>query len=73
MNQQIRTHSGTGPATFWNTNVENREPNGDRSQDDPHPEVRPYVYQSHHSIDSEPDEAPHSCYDGYETMTLKRL
>ena len=36
---QIRTHSGTVPGTFRNTNVENQEPNEDRSQDDPHPEV----------------------------------
>ena len=52
-NPQIRTHSGTVPRTFWNTNVENQEPNEDRSQDDPHPEVGPSVCQSRHSIDSD--------------------
>ena len=56
LNPQIRTHSGT----FRNTKVENQEPNEDRSQDDPHPEVGPSVYQSRHSNDSDPDEAPHS-------------
>ena len=56
LNPQIRTHSGT----FWNTNVENQEPNEDRSQDDPHPEVGPSAYQSRHSNDSDPDEVPHS-------------
>ena len=57
LNPQIRTHSGTVPGTFWNTNVENQEPNEDRSQDDPHPEVGPSVSQSSHSIDSDTDEA----------------
>ena len=59
-NRQVRTRSGTVPETFRNTNVENQEPNEDRSQDDPHPEVGPSVYQSRHSVDSEPDEAPHT-------------
>ena len=36
----------------------NQEPNEDRSQDDPHPEVGISVYQSRHSNDSGPDEAP---------------
>ena len=58
LNPQIRTHSGTVPGTFRNTNVENQEPNEDRSQDDPHPEVGPSVCQSRHSIDSDPEEAP---------------
>ena len=60
LNPQIRTHSGTVPQTFRNTNVENQEPNEDRSQDDPHREVGPFVYQSRHSNDSDPDEAPHN-------------
>ena len=59
LNPQIRKHSATVPGTFRNTNVENQEPNGDRSQDDPHPEVGPSVYQSRHSVDSDPDEAFH--------------
>ena len=36
---QVRTQSGTVLGTSRNTDVENREPNGDRSQKDPHPEV----------------------------------
>ena len=60
LNPQIRTHSWTVSGPFRNTNVENQEPNGDRSQDDPHPEVGPSVYQSRHPIDSDPEEAPHS-------------
>ena len=60
LNPQIRTRSGTVPGTFRNTKVENQERNEDRSQDDPHPEGGPSVYQSHDSIDSDPDEAPHN-------------
>ena len=64
-NPQIRTHSGTVLGTFRNTNVENQEPNEDRFQDDPHPEVGPFVCQSRHSIDSDPDEAPRRCSDTF--------
>ena len=60
LSPQIRTRSGTVPGIFRNTNAENQEPNEDRSQDDPHPEVGPSVYQSRHSNDSDPHEAPHS-------------
>ena len=60
LNPQIRTHSRTVPGTFRNTNVENQEPNGDRSKNDLHPEVGPSVCQSRLSFDSDPDEVPHS-------------
>ena len=63
---QIRTNSGTVPGTFRNANVEKQEPNEDRSQDDPHPEVGPSVCQSRHSIDSDTDEAPHMVTGGPE-------
>ena len=59
LNPQVRTRSGTVPGTFRNTNGENQEPNEDRFQDDPHPEVGPPVCQSRHSSDSDPEEAPH--------------
>ena len=36
LNPQIRTHSGTVPGTFRNTNVENQGTNKDDSQSDPH-------------------------------------
>ena len=39
MNLQIRTHSGTVPGTFRNTNVENQGTNEVDSQSDPHPEA----------------------------------
>ena len=74
LNPQILTLSGTVPGTFRNTNVANQEPNEDRSQDDPHPEVGAYVYQSRHSIYSDTDEAPHrirlSSYRTSKTITM---
>ena len=39
LNPQIRTHSGTVPGTFRNTNGENQGTNEDHSQSDPHPEA----------------------------------
>ena len=39
LNQQIRTHSGTVPETFRNTNVDNQGTNEDDSMSDPHPEA----------------------------------
>ena len=60
LNPQIRTHSGTVPGTFRNTNVENQEPNEDCSQDDLYPEVGPSVCQFRHSFGSDTDEDPHS-------------
>ena len=60
LNPQIRTHTGTVPGTFWNTNVENQKPNEHRSQDDLLSGIGPPVCQSRHSIDADPDKAPHS-------------
>ena len=61
LNLKIWTRSGTVPGTFRNTKLENQEPNEDRSQDDPHPDVGPSVCQSRQSIDLDPDDGPHSC------------
>ena len=46
LNPQVRTCSVAVPGTSRNGHSENREPTGDRSLDDPCPEVR---YSSHHS------------------------
>ena len=54
LNLKIWTRSGTVPGTFRNTKLENQEPNEDRSQDDPHPDVGPSVCQSRQSIDLDP-------------------
>ena len=40
--------------------MENQEPDEDRSRDDSHLEVGPFVYQSRNSSDSDPHEAPHT-------------
>ena len=70
LNQQIRTHSGTVPGTFRNTNVENQGTNEDESQSDPHPEVGSSVCQSRHSIDSDTGEA-HDTMTGVVEQTSK--
>ena len=46
LNPQVWTCSVAVPGTSRNNNSENRETTGDRSSDDPRPEVR---YSSHHS------------------------
>ena len=46
LNPLVRTHSGTVPGTSRNNDLENQESNGDRSQNDPQPEVGSPVYQS---------------------------
>ena len=39
LNPQVRTFSGIIPGTSRNNDPENRQPTGDRSQNDPYPEV----------------------------------
>ena len=46
LNPQVRTCSVAVPETSRNNNLENQETTGDRSSDDPYPEVG---YFSHHS------------------------
>ena len=60
LNPQIRTFSGDVPATFRNADVENQEPSGDRSQNDPQPEVEFSAYRTSNLTDSDPDEISHS-------------
>ena len=57
LNQQIRTHSGTIPETFRNTNVENQGTNEDDSQSDPHPEAG--LFHSQTTQNSGPEVGPH--------------
>ena len=63
LNPQIRTFSGTTPGTFRNTDVENQEPSGDRSQNDPYPEVEFSACRASNLTDSDPDETSHRDYD----------
>ena len=68
----VRTCSVAVPETSRNSNSENREPTGDRSLEDPCPEVR---YSSHHSgnLNSpEVEEYPHSSPITYESTDFKK-
>ena len=56
LNQQIRTHSGTVPGTFRNTNVENQGTNEDDSQSGPHPEEG--LFRSQSTQNSGPEVGP---------------
>ena len=57
LNQQIRTHYGTVPETFRNTNVENQGTNEDDSQSDPHPEGG--LFRSQTTQNSGPEVSPY--------------
>ena len=59
LNLQIRTHSGTVPGTFRNTNVENQGTIEDYSQSDPHPEAG--IFRSQITQNSGPEVA----HDGF--------
>ena len=60
--EPFREHSGIVPGTFWNADVENQEPSGDRSQNDPHPEVEFSACRASSLTDSDPDETSHSTH-----------
>ena len=62
LNPQVRTFSGTVPRTSRNNDLENREPTGDRSQSNPHPEAEFSACQTNNSIDSDQEETSHSCH-----------
>ena len=55
LNPQIRTHSGTVPGTFRNTNLENQGTNECDSQSDPHPEAG--IFRSQTTQNSGPEVA----------------
>ena len=60
LNPQVRTCSVAVPGTSRNSNSENREPTGDRSLDDPCPEVRLSSHHSGNLNSSEVEEYPHT-------------
>ena len=65
LNPQVRTCSVAVPGTSRNSNSGNREPTGDRSLNDPCPEVG---YSSHHSGNlnsSEVEDCPHSSWASF--------
>ena len=53
LNPQVRTHSGTVPGTFRNTNVENQGTNKGDTQSDPHPEAG--IFRSQTTQNSGPE------------------
>ena len=59
LNPQTRTFSGTVPGLFRNADVENQELSGDRSQNDPHPEMEFSACRASNLTDSDPDETSH--------------
>ena len=56
LNPQTRTLSATVPGTFRIADEENQESSGERSQNDPHPEVEFSVCCASNLTDSNPDE-----------------
>ena len=60
LNPQVRTCSVAIPGTSRNGNSENRETNGDRSSDDPCPEVKSYSHHSGHLNSPEVKDDPHN-------------
>ena len=60
LNPQVRTCSVAVPGTSRNSNSENRETTGDRSSDDPCPEVRFSSHQCGHLNNPDVEEYPHS-------------
>ena len=59
LNPQVRTSSVAAPRTSRNNNSENRETIGDRSSDDPCPEVRYSSFYSGHLNSPEAEDYPH--------------
>ena len=60
LNPQERVHSGAVPGTSRSSNTKNHEPNEDRSQIGPPPEVGTSMYRLPQSMNSDPDEASYS-------------
>ena len=59
LNPQVQACSGTVPATSLNSDLENWEPSGDRSQNSPHPEVEFSTRRASNSADSDQVENYH--------------
>ena len=59
-NPQVRTCSVAVPGTSRNNNSENRDTNGDRSSDDPCPQVKYFSHHSGHFNSPEAGNYPHN-------------
>ena len=60
LNSQVVFQFGIAPGTSQNTEGVSQDPNEDRSQIDPHPEVGTSVNRFLHTLSSEPDTVLHS-------------
>ena len=60
LNPQVRTCSVAVPGTSRNSNSENRETTGDRSSDDPNPEVGFFSHHSGQLNNPEAENQPHN-------------
>ena len=59
-NLQVRVQSQTVARRSRNMNVDNEEPRGDRSKNDPRPRVDASIYQTTQPMDSDPEETPYN-------------
>ena len=59
LSPQVRTLSGFIPGTSLNSDLQNREPTGDHSQNDPYPEVEFLACRTSNSVDFDPEEIYH--------------
>ena len=61
LNPQVWSQSRTVRRKSGNSNTENQEPNGDRSQNDPHPEVGTSTHWSPQSSNKDLEETSYKC------------
>ena len=73
LNPQVRTGSVAVPGTSKNNNSENRDTTGDRSSDDPRPEVGYYSHHSGRLNRPEAENYSHSCRSDCVLGTRKSL
>ena len=59
LNSQVQSRSENNPVTSWDIKRGNQEPNEDRSQNDPHPEVVELENSMPHTIIPEPNTIHH--------------
>ena len=60
LNPQVWRFSGTVPGIFRNADVDNQEPSGDHSQNDPRSEVEFSACRASNLTDSDPNETSHN-------------
>ena len=70
LNPKVRTCSGTVPGTSRNNDSENREPTGDRSLNDPYPELEFSGRQASTSANSDREETSHTTHFKKQKATL---